>query len=888
MPWYKYWLLILFLFGVSHLLYSQEKSCTITITVVDSVTRVPLPNAIASFQTKTPSEMTWAYTDAKGQVSYTPPTGDTVRGSFSYLGYAEKTIALWCANEAPTERVVLLAANDLPLREVVITEQLPAVVEKKDTTIYKVDSFATGRERNLKQILRGLPGVEVDQRNQVYVKGQKVQEVLVEGETFFTGDAALAVKNVPADVVDRIEVLDKYNDIGMLQGQDSGDRLALNVRLKQDKQKFIFGEVKASTNATERHQLKPSLFYYSPQLRINGIGEYTTTEQTGLTPGEVTRFMGLELNQYDPSQQQTLVQDLQLMQNVLPSSAFFDQEALLGVLQGQYTFKNKTSLDIIGLGMHHDLQARRRTVRTFLDAATGIEESQRQMATTSERTFVRGKINSDPGEEYFLSYEWQFTDLPVKQSDSVETVFLGQRNAIAQVNDRTQKGHGHEVRWVQQWHDRLQSIVQVRYRQQEQRQNESWQFGERPAMVVDTLASSLLQVQSNHTDRFYALARFNYRVAKKSRAFVFFRWDRQDHGPAAGVTLNTDDQAEPGYGYPATTFRAEQWVSGARYLWQPRKWTLNLGLDYVQGRWGQEVAAESWSTRGILAPSLNVSRTFSGIGKINLDYSYSLQLPDYTQSVPGLLFQEFNQLQTGIPGLRAGQTQQISLSLKRSRLLSGKTFSAFLMYRHVANPLLQQLQLRGSSLVWVTENSTEPMQDANLMLLWMRMRRAFKVVSRVNMWYSHFQQSIDDVPVPVTRLGASNNLRISYTTQRQEASLLWRMSLQNTPQNAASTDWFVDNTVSGEYRIFWSDRWQSGLQADYRLNCAQTLSQDAVFIHADLQYTTQDERIVFGLRVYNLLNQRWVGSNQVTTLSNISTNRRLMSRFVQGQISYLF
>jgi len=189
MPWYKYWLLILFLFGVSHLLYSQEKSCTLTITVVDSVTRVPLPNASASFQTNTPSEMTWAYTDAQGQVSYTPPTGDTVRGSFSYLGYAEKTIALWCANEASIERVVLLAANDLPLREVVITEQLPA------------------------------------------------------------------------DVVDRIEILYKYNDIGMLQGQDSGDRLALNVRLKQDKQKFIFGEVKASTNATKRHQLNPSLFY---------------------------------------------------------------------------------------------------------------------------------------------------------------------------------------------------------------------------------------------------------------------------------------------------------------------------------------------------------------------------------------------------------------------------------------------------------------------------------------------------------------------------------------------------------------------------------------------------------------------------------------------------
>lgn len=888
MPYGKYWILVLFFFGVSHLLCGQEKSCTLTITVVDSATRAPLPNAIASFQTNTPSEMTWVYTDAQGQVTYTLTPGDTVQGSFSYLGYAEKTIALWCTNEAPTERVVLLTASDLPLREVVITEQLPAVVEKDDTTIYKVDSFATGRERKLKQVLRSLPGVEVDQRNQVYVKGQKVEEVLVEGETFFTGDAALAVKNVPADVVDRIEVLDKYNDIGMLRGQDSGDRLALNVRLKKDKQRFLFGEMKGATNATDCHQVQPSLFYYSPQLRLNGIGEYTTAEETALTPGEVMRFMGLKLNQYDPSHQQTLVQDVRLMQNVLPSSAFFDQEALFGVLQGQYTFKNKTSLDVIGLGMHDDQQARRRTVRTFLDAGTGTEESQRQMTTANERTFLRTKINSDPGQGYFLSYEWQYTDLPVQQSDSVETVFLDQRNDINRYHERSQRGHRHEARWVQQWHKQLQSIIHLRYGHRQDSRDDDWRFVGRPLRVADTLAQKVQQVQANRADQFYALARFNYMLTNKSRIFVFFRWDRQVHQPSAQVAIDAMDWVQRGYGYPATTFRAKQWVSGARYLWQPQEWNIKLGLDYVQGRWGEKPASETWSTQRMLAPSLQVSKTLSGIGKVNLGYSYSLRLPDYTQTVPGLLFQEFNQLQTGMPGLQAGQIQQISLSLTRSRLLAGRTFSAFLMYRHVANPLLQQLELRDNSLVWVTQNSTEPMQDLNLMLNWIKMRKAFKVVSRVNVLYSHFHQSIDDVPVLITRLGASNNLRISYTTQRQEASLDWSVSLQNTPQNAGRTDWFVDNTLSGEYRIFWSDRWQSGLQADYRLNWAQTLSQDAVFIHADLQYTTQDERYVFGLRVYNLLNQRWVGSNQVTNLSNISTNRRLMGRFVQGQISYLF
>ena len=889
MPYFKYRIVALVLFGVSHLLVGQEKSCTVTFTVVDSVTQAPLPNAIASFQTISQSGMTWTYTDAQGQASYLLMPGDTVQSSFSYLGYAEKEVVLHCEEPTTVEHIILLAAQDLPLREVVITDQLPAILEKKDSTIYNVDSFATGRERKLKQILQGLPGVEVDQRNQVYVKGQKVQEVLLEGETFFTGDAALAVKNVPADVVDRIEVLEKYNEIIMLRGQDSGDRLVLNVRLKQNEKKFLFGEIKGATNVTDRHRLQPGLFYYSPKLRVNGVGEYTTTEQTALTPGEVMRFMGIQLNQYDPAHQSTLVQQISLIRNYIPSSAFFEQESWLGVLQGQYRFANNVFLDVIGLGVQNEQQVRRKTVRTFLDAGTGTEESNRHVTTGNDRTFLRGKINSDPNKDYFLSYEWQYSDLPVLQSDSAFTIFLEQPNQIAQATDRAQRDHRHEARWIQQWHDQWQSIVHLRYGDRRQGQDDTWQFGERPVSVADTLANTLQQIQSNRTDQFYSLVRVNYRLAKQSRAFAYVRWDQQAHDPAARVHIDGKDGMQQGYGYPATTFQSDQWVSGARYLWQQENWNIKLGLDYVQARWGKgPTTTDRWSTKGTLAPSLQLGKIFSGIGKINLDYSYSLVTPNYMEGVPGLLFQQFNQLQTGTPHLQAGQTQQISLSLSRSRLLAGKTFSGLLHFRHVASPILQHLELRGSSLVWVTQNSTKPLQDYGLMLNWMQVRRAFKVVSVFNVRYSRFQQSINGVPVPVKRFSASNNLRISYTKQRQEASLNWRMSLQNTPQNAGQTKWFVNNNLLGGYRIFWSNRWQSGLQADYQVSWAEALSQGAFLLHGDLKYTTKDERCAFGLRIYNLFNQRWIGSNQVTALGNTSMNRRLMSRYAQAEASYLF
>ena len=89
---------------------------------------------------------------------------------------------------------------------------------KGDTLIYNADSFKSGTEKKLEDVLNKLPGVEVTEDGEIEVEGKTVTKVMVEGKDFFDGDSKLAVKNIPANALDKIQVLKNHNEVGQLKG----------------------------------------------------------------------------------------------------------------------------------------------------------------------------------------------------------------------------------------------------------------------------------------------------------------------------------------------------------------------------------------------------------------------------------------------------------------------------------------------------------------------------------------------------------------------------------------------------------------------------------------------------------------------------------------------
>jgi len=202
-------------------------------------------------------EIRFAITESDGSYKLGLEINQTYNITVSYLGFKSQTIEITTKEEDINRNFILL--ENLDQLDEVTLNYTPPVSVKKDTITYNVDSFRTGEERKLRELLKKLPGVEVDRAGNVMVQGKKVTKVLVENKTFFTGDSKLAVNNIPADAVDKVEILDNYNEVAMLKNLQDSEDLAMNIKLKEDKKQFAFGDVEVGAGIKDRYLIHPKL-----------------------------------------------------------------------------------------------------------------------------------------------------------------------------------------------------------------------------------------------------------------------------------------------------------------------------------------------------------------------------------------------------------------------------------------------------------------------------------------------------------------------------------------------------------------------------------------------------------------------------------------------------
>jgi hypothetical protein len=184
---------------------------------------------------------------------------------------------------------------DNNLDAVELSYEMPVTV-RGDTLIYNADSFTNGSERKLEDVLKNLPGVEINEDGQIEVEGKVVNKLMVNGKDFFDGDTKLASKNIPSKAVDKIQVLRNYSEVGQLSGvTNNQDNVAINIKLKEGKENFWFGTVTAGGGVSEDEPLylaQPKLFYYSPKFSLNFIGDLNNTGETALSSRDIRGFGG--------------------------------------------------------------------------------------------------------------------------------------------------------------------------------------------------------------------------------------------------------------------------------------------------------------------------------------------------------------------------------------------------------------------------------------------------------------------------------------------------------------------------------------------------------------------------------------------------------------------
>ena len=236
----------------------------------------------------------YAITNDKGKfvLNLKPNTAYIIK--LSYLGMKNKELEITTKSENIVQNITM-ESGGIDLEGVEIVREMPVSI-KGDTIVYNADSFKSGTERKLEDVLKKLPGVEVNADGEVEVEGKKVSKLMVEGKDFFDGDTKLGVKNIPADAVDKVQVLRNYNENSILKGvENNQDNLAMNIKLKDGKKNFWFGDMTAAVGVgheEERYNINPKLFYYSPKYSVNVITNFNNIGELPLTIQDYFKFTG--------------------------------------------------------------------------------------------------------------------------------------------------------------------------------------------------------------------------------------------------------------------------------------------------------------------------------------------------------------------------------------------------------------------------------------------------------------------------------------------------------------------------------------------------------------------------------------------------------------------
>jgi hypothetical protein len=264
-------------------------------TVVDINTQLPLELATVYFTTvKDSTIIEYATTDKNGNfIINTKKYEKPVFLKVNYTGYQAYYEEQKGLTESKDFGKLYMLENANVLNEVVIKSEAPPITIKKDTLEFNAGSYKVRPDANVETLLKQLPGFDVDNTGKITVNGREVTQFLVNGKTFFDKDGAIAIKNLPADIIKKIQVSDfKTKKEELAKQESSSDYSTVNITIDEKKNKGYFGKVLGGYGSDERYESSLMMNFFKNKQKISVLASSNNINSTGFSMDEVFDNMG--------------------------------------------------------------------------------------------------------------------------------------------------------------------------------------------------------------------------------------------------------------------------------------------------------------------------------------------------------------------------------------------------------------------------------------------------------------------------------------------------------------------------------------------------------------------------------------------------------------------
>lgn len=285
----RFWVIAVMLFAASVGMSAADVSGTL----VSGTDQSPLSGASVRLMRDNADSTFVAATSAGRDGSFR--LGGVARGkylvSFSFLGYETLTRRVTMADKNINMGRVTMAESSILLQETTVVGVKTEIVVKEDTIEYNADSYRTQPNAVVEDLLKRLPGVEVDSEGKITANGKEITKILVDGEEFFSDDPKVATKNLPVNIVDKLQVIDRKSDLARLTGVDDGeDETVINLTVKKGMKNGWFGNATAGYGTDDRYSGNFMVNYFKDKNQFSILGSANNTNEMGFTDRGASRF----------------------------------------------------------------------------------------------------------------------------------------------------------------------------------------------------------------------------------------------------------------------------------------------------------------------------------------------------------------------------------------------------------------------------------------------------------------------------------------------------------------------------------------------------------------------------------------------------------------------
>ena len=265
----------------------QKDTLLLNITVrgivLEQQTKETLPGATVQLLDKDNKIVKSVTTTLDGVYLFKDIPKADYRVKVSYMGYESQERTLDLPHKSGVFKVadIYLREQSQWLKEAVVTAKAPEVTVVEDTTMFQAKAYRVPEGSVVEELLKKIPGVEIDE-GKITINGKEVSQILVDGKEFFGNDKEITLKNLPADIIDKIKAYEKKSDDARITGVDDGnEKTVLDLSIKKDKKKGWFGNVDAGYGTHNRYSGRVNVNRFTSDKRYTLIGEANNTRGNG-------------------------------------------------------------------------------------------------------------------------------------------------------------------------------------------------------------------------------------------------------------------------------------------------------------------------------------------------------------------------------------------------------------------------------------------------------------------------------------------------------------------------------------------------------------------------------------------------------------------------------